>query len=361
MAYKIIGEDGKAKQHKGKDLLGSDVAIEKTIVDADKRIVKVVSSSDRQDRDGDRINQKGIDHQFAKSVLYAHDYGYSFLPIGKILGIETEKRKDHVVTIETHQMNPPGAYELSDAAWKLIEFGALNATSIGFIPNVTVRAENDEDRERLGLGRWGVLFDSIEKLETSWVPVQGNRDAIREAYGKGIIKPSERQLLFPKDWDKITRPEHWAVGIEFEEKDPSTGPSTVSSEPNGSEPDGKVLERLEEMEAILKGIKHDPTAWLRKVINDRPFSERLDDIEERLDDVEETASAKALAVEEDEPKPEEAKAEGERLKAEKEKEAETHSLDEDQVAEAVTAGIMAGLAKIGDIVEERIKYYKGIV
>lgn len=261
MAYAIIGENGKVKVHKGKEVQGSDVIVElaqKTIIDPDKRIVEVVSSSDRQDRDGDRISQEGIDHQFANSVLYAHDYGRTYLPIGKQLGNRVEKREDFFVTVEEHQFNPPGAYELSDAAWKLVDFGALATTSIGFIPKIVVRAESDDERANMGLGRWGVFFESIEKLETSWVPVPSNRDAVREAFGKSIINRTERNLLFPKDWDKITKPEHWAMGIEFEEKKPDEAEDVVEDiegitlDPGTPKPGAKTLEIEKRLDVLEK-------------------------------------------------------------------------------------------------------------
>jgi len=337
MAYKIIGEDGNVRQHKGKEMLASDIVLEKTILDEDRRIVRVVSSSDRQDRDGDRITQEGIDHQFAKSVLYAHDYGYSFLPIGKILSAKMEKREDYKVTVEEHQINPPGAYEISDAAWKLIAFGALNATSIGFIPKIITRVESDAERQEMDLGRWGVLFEAIEKLETSWVPVQSNRDAIREAYGKGIIKPSEKQILFPKSWETINRPEHWAVGIDLEEKSPDTDQSDDVLE------DLEITESQEEIDSDEKRL----------------------DIEKRLDVLDGMIKRLTEQIEDIYKEPEDAPSAESEAQSEKDNQLETLSLSDEQVAEiARSAADIAAeriAKKLSGVVENQIKYHLGIV
>ena len=178
------------------------------VLDDDARIVKVAVSSDRVDREGDIIKQQGMDytdHLKTKSILYAHDWGmfsHGNLPIGKLIDheIKTKRPKgapSYKITVETHQFNPPGTTELADAAWKCVKFGSLAATSIGFLPTKTHRPETDEERDQLGLGKYGVVFEECQKLETSWVPVPANTDAVMEALGKGAITPSELKLLLP--------------------------------------------------------------------------------------------------------------------------------------------------------------------
>ncbi len=191
----------------------------KAAIDKENRIIEITVSSDQQDRDGDVIKQEGIIHDFAKSVLYAHDYRDN-IPIGKIIDYRIAKRKGMKVTIEKHQFPELGKHDLSDQAFNMIEFGALNAASIGFIPLITTRIDSEEERQRLGLGPYGMYFEKIEQLETSWVPVQSNREAIREAYGKGIVKPELISKLFPEAWKDLDRPEYWAVDIDLEEKAP---------------------------------------------------------------------------------------------------------------------------------------------
>jgi len=227
MSYKILNPDGNVRTHAGQEVYGCDMVetlMERAIKDPGKRLVEVVTSADTQDRDGDRIRQEGIDHSYhmgTKSVLYAHDYGRTFLPIGKILAHQVGKKKEsdrvYTVTRELHQFNPPGTYEVSDAAWKMVEFGSLNATSIGFIPKTMVNPMAEEERAALGLGPRGIYFEAIEKLETSWVPVPSNRDAIREAFGKGVLTRSDARILFPTTWHEINAPSHWVVGVEFDE------------------------------------------------------------------------------------------------------------------------------------------------
>jgi len=371
MAYKIIGENGEVKQHKGEDVLGSDQAAEviaKAVIDNDKRIVEVVSSSDRQDRDGDRINQAGIDHQFAQSVLYAHDYGRAYMPIGKQLGHRTEEREGYVVTIETHQFNPPGAYELSDAAWKLVEFGSLGATSIGFIPKKVIRAESDDMRQEMGLGKYGVMFDAIEKLETSWVPVQSNRDAIREAFGKGIISRTEAKTLFPSNWHEINAPKHWAVGIELEGKDETekrgTGETEKEKPETGDqEPESQVPET---------GNQKPETRNQEPETNTGAVDERLNDMEEKLGAIFEALEAlktgavkPETAVITEAPEPDQAGND----QPENTDEQKTLSLDDDQVSDIAKAAAEIAVELMAEafgkrveaVVDKTIRYHLGKV
>jgi hypothetical protein len=224
MSYKILNKDGSVVQHDGKELRGSDIShlyMEKTILDPDQRIVEVVSSSSRMDLDGDVVEQKGIDHSRhakTKSVLFGHNYGSRFLPIAVFQGHRVETRKDrhgkgYEVTVERHKFL--GGYEIADSCWKAIRGGALNSVSIGFISLDHVVPTNDSQREQLGLGPGGIYFRSVLKVESSWVPVPANGDAVREAFGKGILNRSDLQYLYPKDWDRANRPKYWCVGIDF--------------------------------------------------------------------------------------------------------------------------------------------------
>jgi hypothetical protein len=220
MSYKILDAAGKPVQREGRELQGSDLLesiITKEIIDQEQRIVETIVSSDRQDRDGDIVNQKGINHKFSRVVLFAHEHRQ--LPIGKILSFVIKEKKEngksYLVTAEKHQFNPKGTYEVSDAAWKMVEFGSLNATSIGFIPTKILRANSEQERQVLGLGPYGIYFDAIEKIETSWVPVPSNRDAIREMFAKGILSRTDVNCLFPRTWNEINKPKYWQIRADF--------------------------------------------------------------------------------------------------------------------------------------------------
>jgi len=135
MSYKILDDEGQPIVQRGKELMASDlrVPIEKRFIDKDKRIIEVTVSSDRRDRDGDRIDQQGIDHSHANAVLYAHDYGQRYLPIGKIISNRRAKRKDddgkpYTVTTQQHHFNPPKSYELSDAIREAFGKGIISRT-----------------------------------------------------------------------------------------------------------------------------------------------------------------------------------------------------------------------------------------
>jgi len=222
MAYLIKGKDGVAIKDEAtnEEIKGADFEIDGEVIqksEGGRRTIDVPVSSDRQDRDGDRINQAGIDPTHAKSVLYAHDWGHAgTMPIAKIVGRKIEEKDGYALTIETHEFPAEGKYILSDTAWNLIEFGALRSTSIGFIPKKITQATSDDERIAMGLGVYGVMFDAIEQLETSWVPVQSNREAITEAFKKGLIPKDILAEMFPQSWlTEHEPPKHWFVGEDL--------------------------------------------------------------------------------------------------------------------------------------------------
>ncbi len=202
MSYMILDDSGAIKQQSGKPMMASDLQVEEKSIDKKKRIVEVAVSSDRQDRDGDRIVQEGIDRTHAHSVLYGHNYGRDGqLPIAKIVSSRLQKRNGYTVTYERHAFSPEGRNTLADEVWNAIEDGILASTSIGFIPKSVKRPMTDDERAKLGLGPNGVMFEAIEQLETSWVPVQSNRDAVLEALQRGIVSKDLFSFQDP--------PRHW--------------------------------------------------------------------------------------------------------------------------------------------------------
>jgi hypothetical protein len=202
MKKKIVKE---AATDESKRFKVIDPGKEKAAIDKETRTVEVIVSSQKQDRDGDIILQKGIDHSHATSVLWGHNYGRDGqLPIAKILEAKIATRKGTKVTIEKHQFPDEGTYQLADDIFNLIQEGVITSTSIGFIPKKTKRPETEEEREKLGLGPYGVLFEAIEKLETSWVPVPANREAVILAHEKGLVK-SKIEDFFPDEGEEIEK------------------------------------------------------------------------------------------------------------------------------------------------------------
>jgi len=132
-----------------------------------------VFSSPEVDRDGDTIDQMGIDCTAFKLnpvVLWAHDYRSP--PVAKVKATWLREGKLH----GSIAFPPHGAYALSDTLHALVDAGFLNAVSIGFMPMETEPLEDSN----------GLNYKKIELMEISLVPVPSCREALLAASATGI-------------------------------------------------------------------------------------------------------------------------------------------------------------------------------
>lgn len=129
------------------------------------RMFTFTLSSGEVDRDGDIINQEGIDlKEFRKNpvVLWAHDSRTP--PIGRVKSLFFRDKRLH----GTVEFAPEGASPLSDEVHDLVAAGFLSAVSIGF--RAVKFVFNDD--------HGGFDFEEIELQEVSIVPVPSNREAL---------------------------------------------------------------------------------------------------------------------------------------------------------------------------------------
>lgn len=104
---------------------------------------KVIISSDDEDRQGEKVNQEGLDFSnFMKNpvVLWGHDY-YS-----PPIGIATRIYRDGNKTLADGKFAPT---EFGQQIRKLYELGFQRATSIGFIPKSFDEGGNTQTAEVL--------------------------------------------------------------------------------------------------------------------------------------------------------------------------------------------------------------------
>jgi len=137
-------------------------AINKGIVDEEKRIVHVIASTGCIDRHGDSVNPNGwlLDNYMKNNpaVLISHDY-YN-LPVGKCVRAWAENNELHM------NLQITAATEEGNKVWALIQDGCLNSVSVGFM-----------------VKKWGVsgqddyTIMEQELLEVSWVAVPANPEA----------------------------------------------------------------------------------------------------------------------------------------------------------------------------------------
>lgn len=163
---------------------------------AGEYVIPWVLSDASPDRMGDVISADGwrLDN-FRKNpvILWGHGGGGVLdgdEPIGRGERVRVEKGKlvaDLVFAVDE-----------SDRAarkFRLANSGYIKAGSVGFKPIKVERVEDEEERTKLGLGRFGVLYKEQELLEFSLVAVPANPHALQQSVKAGEIQAEDAEWL----------------------------------------------------------------------------------------------------------------------------------------------------------------------
>ena len=142
-------------------------------------------TTDSVDRDGEVVVPSGMhsrDYERNPVLLYEHDVQK---PIGKMLKMA---RKERSIEAEFALAPRPANHEgewFPDTVASLMEFGALNTMSIGFM-GTEARPASKADTEKYGPGCRRV-YGKWKLLEVSVVSIPANQDAIVTAVRKGLV------------------------------------------------------------------------------------------------------------------------------------------------------------------------------
>lgn len=187
-------------------------------------------TTDAIDRDGEVVIPGGMnskEYETNPVLLYEHDV---LKPIGKMVDM---RRGDRSIEATFALAPRPDGHEgewLPDTVGALMEFGALNAMSIGF-SGMEARPATKSDLEKFGAGVRRV-YSKWKLLEVSVVALPANQDAIINAVSKGLISRDRAKAM------GVTVPEakNCGVGSEgFEEGNTCAGGGGGAG--GGSKPD----------------------------------------------------------------------------------------------------------------------------
>ena len=176
------------------------------------RVVRFRASTPAVDRHGTIVRPEGIrTEKFAKNpvFLWGHDgYGGLVPPdpesvIGRVVAWEKSPEAFDVdVEFAPAEVNPR-----AEMAFRLVKAGFLNAVSIGFLP---LRWHEERVPGEGGAEEVRVVYDEVELLEVSLVPVPSNPEAvalardIATALTRGVVPRDVSEKLAPEDtpWKK---------------------------------------------------------------------------------------------------------------------------------------------------------------
>lgn len=144
-----------------------------------------VITTDTVDRDGEVVVPQGMnstDYERNPVLLYEHDEKQ---PIGKMVSMKRGERNiEAEFALAPRPENHVGEW-LPDTIGSLMEFGALNAMSIGFL-GVEARPATKADSMKYGEGLRRV-YGKWKLLEVSVVSMPANQEAIVMAVRKGLV------------------------------------------------------------------------------------------------------------------------------------------------------------------------------
>lgn len=153
-----------------------------------ERLLEFTGTDETVDRMGDIIRVDGWDFQnFRANPVFMPWHDYRTEPIGQALDVYVDtvrakaghgkpkkprKRVRFVILFDDD--------EFSERLFQKYRGGVMRATSVGFRPT-QVKRPDDEEREELEMGPFGVIYEKQELLELSAVSVPANPAALLEA------------------------------------------------------------------------------------------------------------------------------------------------------------------------------------
>lgn len=149
--------------------------------DGGDRVRRFTASTERADRMGDIIRVKGWDFTDFKrnpQALWCHQSRE--LPIGLVLDSEKATKEDPPKLYQSIDFHGADLNPHADTVLRMIDARALRAVSVGFMPLEINNPREPEEREKLGLGSWGVEFLKQSQLELSVCVIPAHPDALRD-------------------------------------------------------------------------------------------------------------------------------------------------------------------------------------
>ena len=180
----------------------------------EENVLRWKYSDDSPDRMGDIILQDGWELENYKKngvVLWGHAFGFDSIadePIGRSKKVWVEKSGTGMALFGDILFAVDES-ERGARIYRLAKSGFVSAGSVGFRPKSIKFIDDEDERARLGLGRYGVVFEKQELLEFSLCAVPANANALQQSVKSGAITEADADELVARrterDWEKHMR------------------------------------------------------------------------------------------------------------------------------------------------------------
>lgn len=145
------------------------------------RAVRFIGSTEMVDSYGDIVRQNFNFRRWDSNAPMPHTHNTWGDPLGQHIHWDVETvtltgyRGRALTTIGLFA--PEDANPIAERVLKLVRLGFMRGSSIGFIPGEVIQVRDPEERNKLGLGQWGVILDKNELLELSPCMIGSNPGA----------------------------------------------------------------------------------------------------------------------------------------------------------------------------------------
>jgi len=161
----------------------------------DLRVLEFVGSTERRDRDGDRILVNGWDvKEWKKSPMFLWAHGWSGFPPGVGMKVWKESSPEKALkfwVMFPNDISSEEAQKFTDMIYAYYSHKPpmLKAVSVGFKPVEIDFGGSPEENEKLDIGDHGAFIGKSELWELSGCPIGSNYDAQLVGVAKKMFGP----------------------------------------------------------------------------------------------------------------------------------------------------------------------------
>lgn len=165
------------------------------------RVVPYWCSDERVDSQGDIVRQSWIFDLFEKNPVWPISHDWSGLPVANGIDWRVLSRRGADYSGPALWMLGLFAtreqYEFADKVFRLVKAGFLRAGSVGFVSDKLIDIRDEDERQKLGLGRYGVILEDNHLLEFSPCTLGANPGAhslLSQAKARGELQPIDLEV-----------------------------------------------------------------------------------------------------------------------------------------------------------------------
>jgi len=165
------------------------------------RAVGYIASDESVDGHGDIVRQNWKFDEFDGNPVMPFNHRWHDLPVGNAIKREVIdiKRKGYSgrALYLLGLFAREETYAFADEVLRLVKAGFMSSGSVGFYSTKVIDVKDEDERKKLGLGRWGVILDQNQLVEFSPTTIGANKGAtaLPKAMQSGLITADDAVVL----------------------------------------------------------------------------------------------------------------------------------------------------------------------